>query len=755
MEERRLAAIMFSDIAGYTALMGKDEQKAIALVKKSREFQKEYIKQYNGLLIDDPGDAVLACFNSASEAVHCAIEIIKASKQEPELDLHVGIHLGEIIFSDEKLYGDGVNIAARIDTVAKAGEICVSEDVWKNLRNKSDLKAEPIGKRNFKNVSETVCVYRIVTDEDPAGKNYSPLRGFPKSIFNSRRKTIIFTIVILLLLVAGYFGLSKKYILFHPRGALEKSVAVLPFKNESPDPGNEYICNGIMEQIILYLQKIEGFRVPSRTTIEPFRDSSEGTQNIAKDLGVANILEGTVQKSGKNIQVIVRLVQARTDDILWQDSFQKDISDIFEVQRDIAIQVAYALNASLSKDEKKSIREKKPAVLSAYNYYLQARDNLISYDKGLGTGYLDKAVDLFNKAILIDSTYADAYTGLGLAYWYKHYWNSYMSGNFLDSVMYLADKALSFNQKSEEAYWLRSQYESETGNFNMAITEINHALKINPNYSLALWFKGWLEIWYKKDFASGLKILQSVVQFEHGPQLPSMLRNLGYIYFQLGLYDISRKYNLDYAGMSGDSSKYYLYMTEKLRFKGEYDKTEKFLQKLYVSDLLHLDYLFETGWIEMMKKNYHKSLMAFHEYDSISSFSLNHMLRLGYLYQVTGDRQKAKDYFNEQIIVCSENIKLGRWYATQFKEAYYDLAGIYFFTGDKEEGFKYLNEFGNQVFVPYWMIEQMKTDPLFESVRNTEEFEAIISRFTEQGEKEQARVRQMLQDEGYWKEMSS
>ncbi len=747
MEERRLTAIMFSDLVGYTALMGKDEQKTIALVNKSREIQEDFIRQYNGRLMDDAGDAVFACFNSVSDAVHCAYDIIQTSKHYEEMNLHIGIHLGEVIFDDDKVYGDGINIAARIDAVAKSGEICISEDVWKNLRNKSDLKAEKIGRHSFKNVKEPVCLYRIVIDNLPAEKTSS--LQWLRSLVVLKTKKIIVAFILLILTVAGFIGLNKKYNLLHSHGNTEKSVAVLPFKNDSPDAVNDYLCNGIMEQIILHLQKVGGFRVPSRTSIEPFRGSNEGTKNIARKLGVANILEGSVQKSGNDIRVIVRLIQAGSDRTLWEDSFDKDIHDIFRVQGDIAIQVAYALNASLSREEKNSIRQAKPAVLSAYNYYMQARDAMISYNKELGNDYLERGISLFRKSILLDSTFADAYTGLGLAYWYKHYWNSYFSENFLDSVKYLAGKALSFNNDSEEAYWLMSQCESETGNFDRAMSDIDHALRINPNYSLAMWFKGWLEIWYLKDFAGGLKILQSVVQYEHGYQLPSMLRSLGYIYFQLGLYDISRKYNLDYAGMTGDSSKYYLYMTQEMRLSGQFDKAEEYLKKLYNSDLLHLDFLLESGWLDMAKKNYKKSLQAFLTYDSLSSFSLNHMLRMGYLYWVNGYRERGRDYFNQQIILCRENIRLNRWYATQFREAYYDLAGIYFFTGDEESGFKSFIEFGKQPFIPYWMIEQIKSDPLFDSIRDTEEFKTIINRFMENADIEKSRVQQMLRNEGY------
>jgi adenylate cyclase len=749
VEERRLTAIMFSDISGYTAMMGRDEHKTIALVKKSREIQSFSIAKFQGKLIDEAGDAILACFGSASDAVHCAMEIMNTSRQDPELNLHIGIHLGEIIFEDDKVYGDGVNIAARIDSAAKAREICISEDVWKNIRNKGDIKARFIGKKNFKNVSEPVTLYKIITEEKKPLGILRRISGFLKlrSEFNNGKILITGGVILVIAIIALVFIITRQN--FFQAGSGEKSVAVLPFRNDSPDKENEYFCNGVMEQIILHLQKIEGFRVPSRTSIEPFRDTKKSTSEIAGELNVAWILEGSVQKSGNHIQVNVRLVNPKTSLPAWADSYDGDISDIFKFQNEIAIQVAYALNASLSEADKKNIAPANPSSISAYDFYLQARDDHMNYWKGLGNESLDKAITLYNRSISIDSGYADAYTGLGLAYWDKHYWTSYLSENFLDSVKLLADKALRINNRLEEAWWLRSQYNYEKGDFNLASIDINHALKINPNYSLAVWFNGILKIWYDKDFADGLKILHNVIRYEHGYLLPGMLKNMGYIYFQLGMYDISEHYYLDYARISSDSSSYFYYLTEKLRYNQNYESALKYKRKLCKPNAVCLDSCFEAGWIYMMEKDYRKALNEFILYDSLTTFRQNHIHRLGYLFWVTGNKNRAVDCFNEQIIISNENIKLNRWYSTLFKEAYYDLAGTYIFMGEKEQGLNSLREFGNQKLVPAWTIELMKTDPLFESIRDSNEYQNILLRLSANLNTEKTRVLDMLKKEGF------
>ena len=739
---------MFSDMAGYTSLMGKDESKAISLVKIAREFQEASINKFSGRLVDEAGDAVLACFKSASDAVYCALDILKSSRNYPGIHLHLGIHIGEVIFSDDKVYGDGVNIAARIDTAARAGEICVSEDVWKNIRNKEDLKAELIGKRYFKNVSEPICLYRIITGSESSKQTGLRFRNLIESInlshIGKRGYMFLLTILvfaaILIILFHGNFLSSRE--------SPEKTVAVLPFKNDSPEKANEYFCNGVMEQIILHLQKIEGFRVPSRTSIEPFRDSRESPKKIAAALGVVYLLEGSVQRSGEQVKIMVRLVNAGNGMSVWEDSFDRNITDIFEVQRDIAVQVAYALNATFTPEEKNRIYRKSSRSVSAYDYYLQARDYHVNYSKNLGKDFLEKAIGMYRQAIAMDTNYAEAYTGLALAYWDKYYYSTYLSENFLDSANKLVDRSLKINDDLEEAYWLRSQYEYEKGNFNLAVRDVDHALRINPNYTSALWFKGILTIWYAKDFAGGLKILMNVIRYEHGSDLPSYLRNLGYIYFQLGMYDLSEQYNLAYAKLSGDSSRYYYYLTEEYRFRRDYPKARIFLMKLAQNDTLKLDYLYESGWISMQENDFKKALNSFLAYDSLTAFRQNHMLRIGYLYWMAGNRIKAGDYFNEQIMICSESIRMNRWYATLFREAYYDLSGIYFFTGDYSLGIKYFNEFGNQDIVPCWMIELVKLDPLLKSMRSSPDYQSVLSRLSGNLEAERKKVVKMLEEEG-------
>lgn len=262
---------MFTDIVGYTSLMGESESKALQLLEKNRDIQKPLIKMYHGQFLKEMGDGILASFTSVSDAVHCAQQILKISKEESDLKLHIGIHLGEVVFSDGDVFGDGVNIASRIESSAKEGEIYISEDVWKNIKNKEDLPVEFMGKKTFKNVKEPVGLYKVKSES--VRQSFESKEAIPGIKGPNYRQIGLISSVTAVILIAFY--ITYHYFLNErskPLVVIEKSIAVLPFRNDSPDKENEYFCNGIMEEILANLQKINGLIVKSRTSSEQYRD---------------------------------------------------------------------------------------------------------------------------------------------------------------------------------------------------------------------------------------------------------------------------------------------------------------------------------------------------------------------------------------------------------------------------------------------------------------------------------------------------
>ena len=368
---RQLAAIMFTDIVGYTALMGKDEQKAFELLDKNRQIQKPVIEQYNGKWIKELGDGVMASFNTVSDAVYAAIKIQEQCNAAKDFQLRIGIHLGEVVFENDDVFGDGVNIASRIQVIAEPASIYISESVHQNISNKIDVNTQFVKQETFKNVKEPVRVYEILMEQMATSSSVRPIS--------------------------------------------EKSIAVLPFTNMSSDPEQEYFSDGITEDIITHISKIHELKVISRTSVIQYKQTQKSLPQIASELKVSYLLEGSVRKAGNRLRIVSQLIDAKKDEHLWAETFDRDLIDIFAIQSEIASKVADGLKARLTNSEKKRIAEQPTSNLEAYNLYLLGRSH---YHKATPEDF-EKAIEYYNKAISLDADFALAYSSLAVAVLYK------------------------------------------------------------------------------------------------------------------------------------------------------------------------------------------------------------------------------------------------------------------------------------------------------------------------------------------------
>ena len=481
MEERRLTAILFSDISGYSTLMGENEEKALALLEKNRKIHRFMVRSFHGRVIDEIGDGTFACFNSAMDAVQCAVEVLRASHEDPRLRLHIGIHLAEVVISGNKVYGDGVNLASRIQSSAGEEEILVSEDVYRNIRNHEGIQAEFLGEKSFKNIKENTGIYRI-----SASESYIPVlqpEEVQKGISREREpkpklkkdKLLMYTVVVLslIIIIGVVINRSRDH---RPPDRLDQSVAVLPFKNYSGDKAYDYFTDGMTEEVINSLSKISGLKVISRTSVEQYKNSTKDTPTIAKELGVSNLLEGSIRKDSNRVKVTVQLIQARSRFHLWSDEYERNLSGIFSVQTEIAQKVAGVLAVVLTEREKTLIENRPSISITAYDFYMKARDERMYYEFGKGEGHLENAGDLYRKALRVDSTFAPAYAGLGWIYSFKHGAGEYFKSNYLDSAKMLAEKALKLDINCEDAYCLLGYYDYQHGNFESALKELDKAI---------------------------------------------------------------------------------------------------------------------------------------------------------------------------------------------------------------------------------------------------------------------------------------
>ncbi len=359
--KRKLAAIFSADVAGYSRLMGDDETATVKTLTEYREVMYSLIKQHRGRVIDSPGDNLLAEFASVVDAAQCAVAIQKeiqsrnsALPDNRRMQFRVGINLGDVIEEGERIYGDGVNIAARLEALADPGGICISKTAFDHIESKLPLGYEFIGEQTVKNIERPVFAYKVIMD--PRVVTVSRIKKIKsKSLLTGRNLLITGGVAVLLLIILALFGVI-------PRCSAPQSVEVnehgpslviLPFKNMSDDPAQEYFCDGITEELIHSLSKIEGLRVVSRTTSFYYKGKRVPISTIGKELSVSHALEGSVRKDGNKLRITVQLIKVADDAHLLSETYDREMKDIFEIQDEISKAIAEKLELGLRAIEKK------------------------------------------------------------------------------------------------------------------------------------------------------------------------------------------------------------------------------------------------------------------------------------------------------------------------------------------------------------------------------------------------------------------
>ncbi len=433
-KSRQLAVIMFTDIVGYTALMGKDEEKAFRVLNKNRELQKPIITQFNGRWIKELGDGVMASFNTVTDSVNAAIRIQEESRAIPDLQLTIGIHLGEVVFENDDVFGDGVNIASRIQAFSIPGSIYISEAIHNNISNKQGIETRFVKQEKLKNVVTPMRIYEVVT----AHKTRSSQLSFKASTQESSGK----------------------------------SIAVLPFVNMSNDPDQDYFCDGISEEIMDALGQLKNLRVIARTSVFSFKGKNMDVREIGKTLDVMTLLEGSVRKSGNRLRITTKLLSVSDGSHLWTNRYDRELEDIFSIQEDIAINVATELKGFLTSDEKEVIRPQK-TVIEAYDFFLKGLELFHQLD-------VWESKITFEKAIRIDPNYAPAHAALSDVLAQIYEWHG---GD--DRDLKLAErhsvKALSLSPNMAESHSSYGVVLSLRKKYDEAEKEFIEAIRLNPN----------------------------------------------------------------------------------------------------------------------------------------------------------------------------------------------------------------------------------------------------------------------------------
>jgi adenylate cyclase len=494
---RRLAAILAADIAGYSALMGSDEARTVSDLKGHQAVVLPMVGEFGGRVIDTAGDGMLAEFPSVLNAVECAVAIQRkmvernaAVEPERHMEFRIGVNLGDVIYDNDRIFGDGVNVAARLEGIAEPGGICVSGKVHDEIRARIGLDYEDLGPKQLKNIAEPVRVYGIRLDRAP-------------------KRTVL--------------ALPDK-----------PSIAVLPFQNMSGDPEQEFFSDGMTEDIITDLSKVSALFVIARNSSFSYKGRAVKVQEIGRDLGVRFVLEGSVRKAGNRVRITAQLIDAGNGGHLWAERFDRDLTDIFATQDEVVEKIVGALAVTLTRGEEQRLRRRDTDNVDAYECWLRARNLL-----GRGTREsIAQAKAMHRRAIEIDQNFAAPHAGLALAAI-----SDYASGwspdpaQSLDEAERWARRAVELNDQAPVSHMALAAALLWRRDYEGALAESSRMMALDPNFAQGYAASG-LGLTYAGRAAEALEPIAMAMRLD--PHYPDMLLHfLAQANFSLGKYEIA------------------------------------------------------------------------------------------------------------------------------------------------------------------------------------------------------------------------
>ena len=492
---RQLAAILFADIVGYTGLMQEDEANALALLQKLRKKLEEVVAHHRGRILEFRGDGALCRFSSTLESVRAAIALQLDMQAEPVVPLRIGLHTGDIIVSGDSIYGDGVNVASRMDSFSIAGSIFISGRVYEDIKNQKDIRTISLGMFSLKNVKEDIPLYAIAnpgivtpTDTNLTGKG---------------------------------------------DGMRQKCILVLPFVNLSQDAEQEYFSDGLTEELISSLSKLHHVRVISRTTSMKYKGTNLDIKAIRRETGASYVMEGGVRQSGNHLRITAQLVDAIQDIHLWSDSFGGVLDNIFDIQEKVASKIVEALRLQLTDVEKDSLQKRFTANTEAYQFYLQGR---YFWNKRNEVG-LQKAAKHFEYSIEKDPEYALAWAGLADTYNMLGEFTNLSRRALYPDAKAAVEKALMLdNQLAEAHISLACLLMINEWDWAGAYNEFMIGLELNPNYATGHhWYAEWLQYMGRHDEA----IREISIAVDLDPVSQAIVKDQGMIFYYSRQYDLA------------------------------------------------------------------------------------------------------------------------------------------------------------------------------------------------------------------------
>jgi adenylate cyclase len=541
--KRKLTAILSADVEGYSLLMGDDEESTIRTLDRYRQTMKMLIEQHHGRVVDATGDNLLAEYASVVDAVNCAAtiqqklaELNAGLPEKRKMQFRIGVNLGDVVEEGDRIYGDGVNIAARIEGLAVGGGICISGTAYDQVKSKLVFGYEYTGEHTVKNIKEPVRVYRVLMEPEAAGK----LIGETKSML--RRWSLASAVIVL---VIGATAIWVYYMRLTPnseetispsKSALllvgRASIAVLPFSNLSGEPEQEYFSDGITNDLITTLSKFPELLVIASNTIFTYKGKPVNIEHVGQELGVRYVLEGSVQKAGAKVRINAQLIDATSGFHIWSEHYNRELKDIFAVQEEIVHTIVGKLAVKIDAAERKRVLHKRTESLEAYDYLLRG----LELFQTRTCADFRKARQMFEKAIALDPDFASAYVGLGRTYQSQiSYGCTEFPSQALQRAKDLATKAIKLDEFQSDAYALLGMVYTYSGRYDLAISQLNQAIEINPNDAYAHSYRGQVMLWSGR-VDDAIQSMEIALRFDPN-RSPGDFMFLGIGYYLKGQYD--------------------------------------------------------------------------------------------------------------------------------------------------------------------------------------------------------------------------
>jgi len=493
--KRKLTAILSADVEGYSRLMREDEEATVRTITAYRAAMAKLIQQYRGRVVDSPGDNLLAEFGSVVDAVNCAVEVQRELAErnaelpsERKMEFRIGVNLGDVIEEGERIYGDGVNIAARMEGLAEGGGICISGTVYDSIEAKLGLEYEYLGEQAVKNIPKPVRVYRVLSFPGAAAHRVVKAK---RAVRRTWRNMVLAIAAILIVGAAVaiwqfYFRAPSMEVASVEKMAFplpdKPSIAVLPFVNMSDDPKQEYFSDGLTDQIINGLSKVPNLFVIARNSTFTYKGKPVKVQRVAEDLGVKYVLEGSVQRTADRIRITAQLIDATTGHHLWSERYDRNLEDIFAIQDDITMEIMKAMQVKLTRGEQARLWGKHETTnLEAYGKFMEARAYILRVTKE----DVAHGRQLVEEAIALDPEFAGAYAMLGWTHFFdaRFGWTESRANSIKMAFKY-AEKALEMDDTLDYSYALLSAVYLVKRQHEKAVAAAEHAHTLNPNGAL-------------------------------------------------------------------------------------------------------------------------------------------------------------------------------------------------------------------------------------------------------------------------------